>query len=60
MKFKLFKSRVDGLFYFHLQSGNNKIIMASEGYNQKQKARKTLDKINTEFSSPATVVDTTV
>lgn len=37
----LFKGKKQ-LFYFHVQAKNRKIICASEGYNTKQSAMKTI------------------
>jgi uncharacterized protein YegP (UPF0339 family) len=37
-KFVVFKSEENDLWYFHLRSGNGKIIAQSEGYTRKRNA----------------------
>lgn len=43
MKFEIFKA--DGLFYFHIKAGNNKIVAQSEGYPQRKSAMKAIKSI---------------
>ncbi len=38
-KFCIFKSGLDGDYYFHLQAANGEIVLSGEGYTTKQSCR---------------------
>lgn len=40
----------DGQWYFNLKSGNNRIVMASEGYETKEHAEEGIDAAKRAFS----------
>ena len=46
MKIMLFKSN-SGYWFFHLKSGNGKIMAASEGYSRKKDALRAIFRIRT-------------
>lgn len=43
-KIRYFRSGANGLWYFHVQGDNNRVIAPSEGYNNKDDMMDTLNK----------------
>jgi uncharacterized protein YegP (UPF0339 family) len=58
MKFVIKRSKKNGKFFFHLQSGNNKIIAPSQQYKRKAYAVRTIRRMQIAVFT-AIVIDTT-